>query len=145
MVDVPPEVAIRSTIKSGAVYYFTEDSFTSSEPHYFIVLNSDPLNEQVILLVCASSQIDKVRHRRKNCPAETVIEVNSVQYPGFSVDSIIDCNSILQVTITKLVEKLSKRELRLKTEMDPSLVEQFRKGVLASPMIEGQIKNLLRQ
>jgi len=119
LVDVPPEIAIRATIKPGSVYYFTEGSFSSSEPHYFIVLNSDPLNDQVILLVCASSKIDKVMKRRKTCPEETLIKVNSVQYPDFPVDSIIDCNSILQVTITKLVEKLSKRELRLKTEMDP--------------------------
>ena len=145
MLDIPPEVQIRATIRPGSVYYFPEESFQSPEPHYFIVLNTDPQLDSVILLVCASSQIDKVRRRYKRiCPIETLIEVTPVQYPGFTVNSIIDCNYVLEKSIDQLVEKLEQEKLKLKEEMNISLVGQLREGVISSPIVERRIKALLR-
>lgn len=71
--EVPPEVAIKATIRPGSVFYFLEDTLTSDEPHYFIVINIDPLTDKTLVLVCASSQIPRVRRRRRNCPAETLV------------------------------------------------------------------------
>jgi len=144
LIDVPPEVAIRSTIKPGSVYYFSEDSLYSSEPHYFIVINKDPFRERVVLLVCASSKIDKVKQRRRTCPVDTLIEITSSQYKDFRLNSIVDCNYLLEKTIGQLVDKLTHNQLWLKTKMDFALVKRLREGVLASPLIERRIKALLR-
>ena len=144
MIDVPPEVAIRSTIKPGSVYYFSEDSLHSSEPHYFIVINKDPFGERVVLLVCASSRIDKVKQRRRTYPVDTLVEITSLQYKDFKVNSIVDCNYLLEKTIDQLIDKLTHKKLWLKTEMDFALVKRLREGVLASPLIERRIKALLR-
>ncbi len=145
MVDVPPEAAIRATIRPGSVYYFVEESFKSTEPHYFIVINNKPLEDKVVLLVCASSQIDKVRQRRKTCPEETLVYIDPTRYSDFSGDSIVDCNSIHEKTVEQLVDKLARDELRLKSEMDVSLIEQFRQGVLTSHLIEHRIKKSLQR
>ncbi len=59
MIDIPDEIRIKATIKTGTVYYFTEETFSSDEPHYFIVLNHNPAGANIITLVCSSSQIDK--------------------------------------------------------------------------------------
>lgn len=142
--DIPLEVVIKSTIKLGSVYYFTEESFHSSEPHYFIVINRDPHEDKVIFLVCASSQITKSRQRRATCPPETLVEIAPDQYTGFKADSIIDCNYVVEKSVDQLVEKLSRGELQLKDEMDQSLVKRLRGGVLCSPLIERRIKALLR-
>ena len=58
--EVPPEVQIKGTIQPGSVYYFIEETFSSPEPHYFIVVNIDPYSDTIIILVCASHSIDKV-------------------------------------------------------------------------------------
>jgi len=144
LIDVPPEVAIRATIRPGSVYYFTESSFSSSEPHYFIVININPHEDRVIFLVCASSQIEKVKLRQKMCPNETLIEISSSKYSNFHVDSIVDCNKVIEKTIDHLVEKLVQSKLKLKTEMDMNLVKQLRQGVLQSPLVENRIKESLR-
>ena len=104
MVDVPPEVAIKATIKSGSVYYFTEESFPSTEPHYFIVLNIDPLKDRVVFLVCASSKIEKVKRRRLHCPSETLVIISPVQYAVFKYETVIDCNSVFEKPVDLLVE-----------------------------------------
>jgi len=44
------DLKLRLTLREGSVYYFTERHLTSSEPHYFIVVNSDPLAQLVLLL-----------------------------------------------------------------------------------------------
>lgn len=142
--DIPPEVALKSTIKLGSVYYFSEESLRSPEPHYFIVINKDPHEDKIIFLVCAQSQITKVKQLRKNCPPETLVEINPKQYTGFRVDSIIDCNNVWGKSIDQLVDKLAREELKLKPEMDVPLVKRLRAGILCSPLIERRIKVLLQ-
>jgi len=144
LIKIPPEISIRATIRFGSVYYFPEESFSSPEPHYFIVINTDPLRDTVVFLICASSQIDNVRARRSTCPSETLVEIRPAQYIGFKVSSIIDCNYVIEKSIDQLIEKLSREELKIKEEMDASLVQQLREGILKSPVVERRIKELLK-
>lgn len=144
MVDIPPEVAIKATLGPGSVYYFPEESLHSPEPHYFIVVNVDPLNDTAIILACSSSKIDKVKDRRKAFPNITLVEINPEQYEDFSLHSIIDCNVIFEKLVSQIIEKLSNGNLQLKKEMDLSLVDSIRKGIIASPLVENRIKDTLR-
>ncbi|MBI4187955.1 MAG: hypothetical protein HY529_01990 [Chloroflexi bacterium] len=144
MPDVPPDVAIKATIRPGSVYYFQLESFSSPYPHYFIVVNIDPLSEQTIILVSASSQIATVKKRRQNCPPETLVQIMPKQYPDFPYPSIVDCNHYHEETLEKLIERLSTKRLQLKTEMDMLLVKQLRQGLLASRLIPGRIKMQLQ-
>jgi hypothetical protein len=65
---------LRLTLREGSVYYFAERHLTSPEPHYFIVVNSDPLAQQVLVLSVVTSKVDDVKLRRKACP-ETLVEL----------------------------------------------------------------------
>lgn len=141
--DIPPDIRIKSTIKPGSVYYFVEDSFSSPEPHYFIVINRYPVPDNIVLLVCSSSQIEKVKRRRRFLPPETLVEIKESQYIGFTKDSIVDCNNVLPKTIEQLIQKLEQNELKLKMEIDICLVEKLRNAVNASPLIDKDIKKLL--
>jgi hypothetical protein len=142
-VDIPPDICIKSTIRPGSVYYFVEESFSSPEPHYFIVINRNPVSDNIVLLVCSSSQIEKVKRRRKLLPPETLVEIKESRYINFTTDSIIDCNNILQKTKEQLIQKLEQNELKLKMEMDIHLVEQLRQAVKKSPLVEEEIKKFL--
>jgi len=89
--------------------------------------------------------VEKVRERRKYCPAATLVEINPAQYPDFSINTIIDCNNVFEKTIDQLVEKLADHRLRSKAVMEQSLILQLRQGVLNSPTVERRIKALLRE
>lgn len=141
MPDVPPDVTIRATIRSGSVYYFRHEDFLHSrDPHYFVVINMDPTIEQVIFLVCASTKKFKVRVRSANLPPQTLIQVEPSLYPGFTYTSVLDCNYVYEDSLENLIQRLVNKQLELKPEMDMQLVKQLRQGVLDSPLIPGRIK-----
>lgn len=145
MIQIPPEVQIRAAIKPGSVYYFPEASFSSPEPHYFVVLNHNPLTDTFLVLVCASSQIEKVRRRRINCPATTLVEMTPADYSSFTKQTIIDCNEVHEHSIDDLVSMRAKYDLRTKAEMDASIVATLRQAVRDSPLITGKIKSMLAE
>ncbi len=61
----PPgiDLKLRLSLREGSVYYFTERTLTSPEPHYFIVVNAHPLTQQVLLLSVVTSKVEEVKHR----------------------------------------------------------------------------------
>jgi hypothetical protein len=135
--DIPPEVALKATIRPGSVYYFPKERFSSKEPHYFVVINIDPTTDEVIFVVCSSSQIEKVkqRNKHKHNPPETLVIVSKKEYVDFTCDSIIDCNNVFPERIQTLVEKLSKNTLKIKTEMNKDIVIKLRKATWSSPQV----------
>jgi hypothetical protein len=143
LVTVPANVQIYTTLKPGAVYYFHDKELTSPEPHYFIILNHDPIKDEYLILVCSSSRVDKVKKKLKNCP-DTFVEIFTDEYSGFTKDSIIDCNKIFKRTKEQLIEKCSLGELKLKTQIGMSLLEKIRKSVLSSKVVEEEYKKLIR-
>jgi hypothetical protein len=143
MIHIPPEVQIRASIQPGSVYYFKEESFSSTEPHFFIVLNHSPAVDSNLLLVCSSSQHEKVKRRRRYLPTETLVEIGKEKYAGFTTDSIVDCNTLIKMEIGDLISKLSRGVLKLKQEMNSAIINILREGVQASPMVAGEDKELL--
>ena len=133
---VPADVRIKSNIRTGAVYYFPEDDFDSDEPHYFIVMNVDPLNDTFIYLLLSSARIDKVRQRRWNCSSNTLVEISPKEYKGFPRQSIVDCNKVYEKSIDVLINKLSEGALELKPKMNERLVEKLRQGIFYSDIVE---------
>ena len=143
MVKIPPEVAIRGTIRPGSVYYLPHESFSSPEPHYFVIINIAPTVDEVLLLICASSKIANVKSQWRNCPDETFVVISPHQYSGFKSISILNCNHVIEQSIDQLVERLLNGQLKLKPEMSIELVEQLRQGVIMSPTASGRNKGLV--
>ena len=144
MVQISPAVQIKSAIKPGSVYYFPKASFSSPEPHYFVVLNHNPLTDTFLVLVCASSQIEKVKRRRqRTCPANTLVELSPDEYFAFTKPCIIDCNDVHEYTIDDLVNMRGKYDLKTKPEMASAIIDTLRQAVIASPLVTGKIKAML--
>ncbi len=139
--NIPPEVQLKATLRSGSVYYFIETTFASREPHYFIVLNHHPATDDVLILVCSSSQKERVKRRRRGLPAATLVEISQAEYKDFpTAASIVDCNYVVQKTVSQLLAKIEQGELKFKSVMDNALVDKLRNGVLASPVVAEDIK-----
>ena len=145
MIDIPIEVEIKSTIKPGSVYYFKEEELHSEEPHFFIVINKEPIDYEMVLLVCSSSLVEKVKQTRGNLKQfkGTLVEIKKRDYPGFSTDSIVDCNNVFPRTFEELVDKLKDGDLKIKPEMDISIIEEIREAVLRSCVVEPEIIDML--
>ena len=142
MTRIPPEI-IKASIKPGSVYYFREESLKSTEKHYFVVINRNPHTDEVILLVCASSQIAHVKLINKNCSEKTLVTIRPEEYSGFRVPSIFNCNIIFRRSIEVIMKKYKNNELLVKPEMDLKLVDTLRNSVLTSNQIESRVKSML--
>jgi hypothetical protein len=146
VIYIPEDAGIKVSIRAGSVYYFAEETHThSDEPHYFVVLNVNPLTDEVLILVNGSSQIDNVRRRTFEHKG-TLVEVTNEEYPCFTEPiSAFNCNDITKRTINELVGKLKRKELKLKPDMPGYVVDRLRCAVLNSPVIERKYKKIISQ
>jgi len=135
---------IWSDIKAGSVYYYNDPALKSTYSHYCIVVNVDPGKDTAIFLVYASHRISMVQKRRKGLPRETLIEISPDQYPEFTKKSVIDCNVVLERTISMLANQFDQRKLDIKPVMGLRLVKMLRRGIIASNQIAPRIQNLLK-
>ncbi len=146
MIDIPANAYIWTTIKRGSVYYFKDEGFSSSDPHYFVVLNKNPKNNNILILVCATSQIEKRKAiaQKLKFPEETLVEVSPLDFVFFKKNSLFDCNSVIEKSIESIIEKLSNNELQIcPQDMPDDIVDTLVKGVLASnQVVEGNKKIL---
>ncbi len=141
---IPPEIQINATLYPGSVFYFVEEMLTSDEPHYFVTLNRKPTSDVLLLMVCSTSKLDKVRLRNiHNNPDDTLIEVSPLQYSEFSKTSIFDCNSVFLKTTENLVSKLNEGKLKIKSKMPDDILIKLRSAVKASPAVAASQKRIL--
>jgi hypothetical protein len=145
--EIPAIAVIRSTIRTGTIYYFQEESFSSTEPHYFVVLNELPSQDKILILVCASSQIDKRKNaiKKLGLPTETLVEILPEQCPSFKKHSIFDCNSIIEKPIQAVIEKLELQKLHVCVDYIPKdIIEKLIQGVIVSPQVPEYCKKMLK-
>jgi hypothetical protein len=77
-------------------------------------------------------------------PVESLIEISPSEYSEFTLQSIGDCNSHFRVTKQELLQKLQTGLAWEKKPLPVNLLNKLRQGMLASPLIEDEIKDLLR-
>ena len=143
MIDITPEARLKSTVRPGTVYLYQEESFSSDASHFFIVLNDYRATDQVLLLVYPSSQVEKVRRRRRDFPPETLVEIKQDEYLNFTVDSIVDCNTVIRKNIEELIQKLSQGKLKIKANMPVEILGKLTNAVHLSPMVSEEDKEML--
>lgn len=134
---------LRLTLRGGSVYHLQDRRLTSAEPHFFVVLNLDPHGDAFLVLAVASSKIDNVRNRSRNLPSETLVDISPDEYGDFTVQSIVDCNHAFRVTRQELLQKLQAGHASARLQMSTVILNELRQGMLASPLIEDEIKDLL--
>lgn len=127
----------------GSVFYCIDAELNSDKPHFFIIINNDPINDGEIYLVCASSQIEKCKNRRKVF-LNTLVEIKSFEYMHFTCDSIVDCNTIFIRTKTLIREKLRTGNMQQKSPMDVAIIKKIQRAAIYSGLIERYIKEKLK-
>ena len=139
--DWPPQLQL--TLRSGTVYYFSHYGLNSSEPHFFAIINADPLANKVLLMAVGSSRIAKVQERRRGLPPESLVVVDPSEYPDFTKPTIIDCNQVFELSREELVQKFKAKTLRYHRDLPQAVLEKIWRGVRASPRVDDNQKKLI--
>ena len=107
-------------------------------------MNTDPQRDTVLLLAVASSQVDKIRERRRNLPPETLVEVIPSEYAGFTKPTLIDCNQVFELDRAELVSRYQAKSIRSHLDLPVDILNRVRDGILASPRVDEAYKELIR-
>ena len=137
------DLKLRMSLREGSVYYFTDRSLTSPEPHYFIVVNADPLRQEVLLLGVCSSKVAEVKARRKDFP-ETIVEIAPQKLDVLKKLSIVDCNDLKQVRLAEFNARFVRKEIEYFDKDLPAVLRNaLRKAIHASKILPDEIKALV--
>lgn len=146
MIAIPAEIRIRYGLRQGAVYYFEDEDIAGGDPHYYIVVNGDPTQGDPIILVIATSQIEKNKNyvSKRSLPVETLVEVKEEEYVHFTKDTIFNCNNIRIKTIEELIEKLDQGVLKtFEAKISDEVLQKIIRGIISSPLVSRHHKKLI--
>ena len=134
---------LRLTLREGSVYYLVERHVTSREPHYCIVVNSNPLAQRVLLLSVVTSQVDGVKYRRRDC-LETLVELTPSMFGILTKPSIVDCNDLKEVSLAEFNLRYQRQEVRcFDRDLPKPLQKALRQAIHASKMVSAETKALV--
>lgn len=134
---------LRMGLRAGSVFYFQARELSSIAPHFFVVLNREPLEKELILMTVFTSQVDKVRLRNRERP-DTVVEFGPEDYAPLDRPTAIDGNVILRRSLAEMADLVSRKEVGYHPHLPPNLLARIREAILASPVIEDEDKDLIR-
>lgn len=143
---IPPDIQIYATLRPGVVYYFVDENFVATHPHFFVVLNSNPHEDGKVLLLCAVTLDIRVLEtkialgRMKN---ETLFDVTSSECSIFRHPTLFDCNEVIDKPTAYLIEKLSRRRLEVRGNLPAHLLAKLQRGALLSKHVDRRYKKLI--
>jgi hypothetical protein len=144
--DISAEIQILATIQTGSVFYFEEEELNTTNAHFFVVLNKDPRTEELLILLCASSQVEKrIQIAQKlGFPPETLVFVSPAECILFTKDTVIDCNRVFEKTPQSLINKLKIGRLKVCAEiLNPNIIHRLKLGVGMSSQISEKTKKMI--
>ncbi len=111
-------VELRLGLRAGSVYYFQSRELTSGEPHFFVVVNREPITTRLLLLTIVTSKVEKARLRNRERP-HTLVEISPKEYNEFKVLSAVDCNVLVEKPLSELAGLVKRKEVRYHKDLPP--------------------------
>lgn len=139
-------ILLASKLTRGCIFRFSEESFQNHTPHFFVVANQQPQNDGEIVLIYATSQVAK-KHawvRRIGIPVETLVEFNPGDYSFITKQTLFNCNNPLVHPPTTLIQKYDNNDLVYVDHLGKTHIEAICRGIMISPLVPKNIKNLVR-
>jgi len=133
---------LRLTLRQGTVYYMPDRGLSSPEPHYFIVVNRNPVGENLLLMAVTTSQVERAERRieRPQMPEETLVHVSPEEYTEFTKPSCVNCNQLFTRTVAEFQAQKRSGNVVDKLDLPAPVLERILKGILASPQVSDEDK-----
>lgn len=144
--DISAHIRLMSTIRAGSMYRFAEETFKTSVPHYFVVLNINPKATNVAVLVCAVTLDIKTieTKERLGYARDTLIDITPEQCPLLTRVTLFDCNKLYVKTLPVLVDRLERTMLEVVGEVSAEVLDMLQDGALKSSHVERYLKGLIQ-
>ena len=147
--DFSSEQLFQFFAQTGSLIRFEPGTiFGNTNAHIGVVVNSDPNTQRAVVVVCASSQLDKARSFavRRNLHPGTVVSISGGTHAHFGQNTAFLCNTPESVSYDVLASWHGEGNIRLirrNNQIDTTLLNEIRAGIIASDMVEDTIKDML--
>jgi len=147
--EFSPEQLRKALVTTGSLIRFEPGTvFGNTNPHIGVVVNSDVEAQQVVVVVCASSKVEKLRNYAtvRNLPTGTIVSITGGTQAHFGQDTAFNCNNPEVITFDTLsiwqnqnsVELISRNNV-----IDNAVLNEIRAGVMISDLVEDTVKDKL--
>ena len=146
MIRITSRQHVLSTICPGCVFFYktTNVGYITEAPHYYIVVNRNPLADSTIYLCWISHEVEKIKKLRSpKFFSGTLIEISPVEYNILNTPSIIDCNRIEPRSIEEIINKHERGMLQFKQNLTDGFIERIWDAIQLSPAVKDEIKDKL--
>jgi len=140
--DEPLPLELRLGLRAGSVFYFQSRELTSQQPHFFVVVNRNPIGTKRILLTIVTSKVEVMRRRNRDRP-KTFIEIAPADYDELKVHSAIDGNVIIEKPFSELSEMVRRGQVRYHRDLPRDIFVKLKAAIGESRVVAPEIKELL--
>ena len=129
-------------IQEKKVYYFSNNDLNTAIPHSYICLKRTP--DDLLVLSCCTSKFETIRKfvETRNLPYETLVWLEADDII-FTKDTYINCNQYFEKTVEEFKDLYENGRIEFRGEISDSHFEQIIYGLIASPLIDEEIKDIL--
>ncbi|NQU83333.1 MAG: type II toxin-antitoxin system PemK/MazF family toxin [Parcubacteria group bacterium] len=146
--EIPIKIRIPLCIEQGSVLNFFIDFGSpnrQSKNRYFVVLNSNPKTDTVLIMVTCTTQVQKKKEfvRASGISQETIVEIKSKSYAVLTKDSVFDCNNVFEVKTEELIKKIEQGGSMDYPKLPSNILKRIVVGVNKSPKVSQAIKDFM--
>ena len=133
------------TIEPRKIYKFSSNKINTPILHYFICIVRD--DGDFLVMTCCTSQFEKRKkfiEARPDIPNSTLVWIDAPNDDNhLTKETYIDCNNYIEYSVAELQQKYNQEEITFEGEISEVHFLQIIQGLLDSPEIEDEIKEML--
>lgn len=142
---IPAIKKLEIQIKQGSLLHFSDEHSGGVDPHYHVILNKNPFDDEMILVYCVTfDPINNYNHENlfRKFDKDTLITITG-GHDKIRHTSLFDCNRCFQINKNILTDKLDREELRIYDPVEKVLLNKLRQAVIKSDMVPGNIIDMV--
>lgn len=139
---MPLSLTLRLSLRSGCVYKFQDRRLTSGEPHYFVVVNRDPIGDKLLLLTICTSKIETARRLCRH-QIETLVEIDVGKVAYLPLQTAINCNQLFDMSLEAFSEKSNEVGFETCDPLPSEIFLQIKAAILISKQLSEDEKKLI--
>lgn len=148
--EIPPKISIPICIEQGSIYLYhlnrvNNDGSLYEGDRFFIVLNTNPKTDEVLILTTITKKAEKQKAfiKRIGEDPDTLVPITPSDFSALSQNSVVNCNSYYQISLADLIKKIEDGGKIFTHKLPKNVIDALISGVLKSNQVPPDVKERL--
>ena len=147
---IPSNISVPICIEKGSIYHYriklkNRDGSDYDGERFFIVINTNPKTDEILVLTTITSKIEKQELYVKKIgeDPDTLVKISKNDFSCLTKDSVINCSNIYTSTMNKLIEDIDNGGKIFYEKLPKNIIDAITSGVLKSKLVPSEYKKLI--